>query len=75
MAELEALLAQGVAETDPLRLRQIYAQAQKLLLAREVVLVPLYHPDRYFRCKPWVHGLNFTPYNTLDLRALSLGGR
>jgi peptide/nickel transport system substrate-binding protein len=72
MAELERLLGEGSAQTDPTRMREIYAQAQDLLLARWAVLVPLYYPDRYFRCRPRVHGLAFDPYNILDLRAVTL---
>ena len=74
MAELEGLLREGVALTDPVRLREVYGQAQDLLLARYALLVPLYHPDRYWRCRPRVHGLGFDPYNVLDLRTVTLEG-
>jgi peptide/nickel transport system substrate-binding protein len=73
MDELEALLREGSAQTDPQRRREVYAQAQERLLARWAVLVPLYHPDRFFRVRPGVRGLTFNPYNTLDLSGL--GGR
>ena len=73
MAELEGLLRSGAAESDPGRMRERYSRAQEDLLARWTILVPLYYPDRYFRTKPWVHGLSFDAYNTLDLRKTSLG--
>ena len=72
MAEFEALLREGAAQTDPARMAQVYGKAQELLLARWVVLVPLYHPDRYFRLQPRVRGLAFDPYNILDLRHVTL---
>ena len=73
MEELEGILREGAAQTDPDRMRESYSRAQELLLARWAVLVPLYYPDRYFRRKPWVKGLTFDAFNTLDLQALSLG--
>ena len=75
MAELEDLLRQGAAQSDPERMRVLYSRAQEDLLGRWVVLVPLYYPDRYFRRKPWLHGLSFDAYNTLDLRAVTLERR
>jgi peptide/nickel transport system substrate-binding protein len=73
MAELEALLREGSAQTDPQRRREVYARAQERLLGRWTVLVPLYYPDRFFRVRPGIRGLTFNPYNTLDLSGL--GGR
>jgi peptide/nickel transport system substrate-binding protein len=75
MAELERLLAQASAAADPVRQRQLYSRAQEDLLARWVVLVPLYHPDRQFRVQGRVHGLTFDPFNNLDLRSVTLGSR
>ena len=72
MAELEDLSREGAAQADLVRLREVYAQAQELLLARHALVVPLYYPDRYWRCGPRVHGLTFDPYNVLDLRTASL---
>jgi len=74
MAEFEGLLREGAARTDPAHMAAVYAKAQELLLARCVVLVPLYHPDRYSRRQPRVRGLAFDPYNVLDLRSATLEG-
>jgi peptide/nickel transport system substrate-binding protein len=68
LAEFQALLDAGAAETDPARMRTIFARAEELLLAREAVAVPLYYPDRYYRLRPWLTGLSVDPFNFLTLR-------
>jgi peptide/nickel transport system substrate-binding protein len=37
------------------------------------VIAPLYHPDRYFRSRPWLRGLTVDPFNFLSLAELRLG--
>jgi peptide/nickel transport system substrate-binding protein len=52
-------------------------EAQKILLADEVVVVPLFYPDRYFRTRPWLRELTLDPFNFIDFTRLtcSLPGR
>lgn len=70
ISRFEALLEHGDAEEDPDRARASYAQAQELLLGEQAVIVPIYHPDRYFRLKPELVGLHVDPFNFLSLRDL-----
>ncbi|MGA9524187.1 MAG: peptide ABC transporter substrate-binding protein [Myxococcaceae bacterium] len=66
----EALLDEADAQSDPEEARRRYVEAQQLLLREEAVIVPLYHPDRYFRLAPALDGLDVDPFNFLSLRDL-----
>ncbi len=66
----EALLDEADAHRDPEVARRRYIEAQHLLLREEAVIVPLYHPDRYFRLAPELDGLDVDPFNFLSLRKL-----
>lgn len=73
MARFEALLEEADAEADDARARLLYGQAQAVLLDEMAVIAPLYHPDRYFRARASLHGLDVDPFNFLSLSALRLG--
>ncbi|WP_434388506.1 peptide ABC transporter substrate-binding protein [Melittangium boletus] len=70
MARFEALLERADAEPDLARARALYAQAQALLLDEMAIIAPLYHPDRYFRARAFLHGVDVDPFNFLSLREL-----
>jgi peptide/nickel transport system substrate-binding protein len=72
MARFEHLLEEADAEADAARARTLYAQAEALLLDEQAVIVPLYHPDRYYRSRPRLRGLDVDPFNFLALRTLRL---
>nr|WP_240486998.1 peptide ABC transporter substrate-binding protein [Hyalangium minutum] len=72
MARFERLLEEADAEADASRARTLYAQAQALLLDEQAVIVPLYHPDRYYRSRPKLRGLDVDPFNFLALKSLRL---
>ncbi|ATB31877.1 peptide ABC transporter substrate-binding protein [Melittangium boletus] len=72
MARFESLLERADAEPDAERARTLYAQAQALLLDEMAVIAPLYHPDRYFRARTFLHGVDVDPFNFLSLRELRL---
>src|SRR6218665_2525926 len=72
MARFESLLERADAEPDAERARELYAQAQALLLDEMAVIAPLYHPDRYFRARAFLHGVDVDPFNFLSLRELRL---
>jgi ABC-type oligopeptide transport system substrate-binding subunit len=74
MARFESLLERADAESDLERARPLYAAAQELLLGEMAVIAPLYHPDRYFRARPFLHGVDVDPFNFLSLRELRLDG-
>jgi peptide/nickel transport system substrate-binding protein len=73
MARFERLLEEADAEADEARARTLYVQAQALLLEEMAVIAPLYHPDRYFRTRERLRGVDVDPFNFLSLRALRLG--
>lgn len=64
----EKLLQEADAEEDFAIARRKYAEAQAILLREEAVIVPLYHPDRYFRMAPSLGGLDVDPFNFLSIR-------
>ncbi len=72
MARFERLLEEADAEADAARARMLYAQAEAVLLDEQAVIVPLYHPDRYYRSRPRLRGLDVDPFNFLALRSLRL---
>jgi len=73
IARFEALLAEGDAAPDAVQAQALYTRAQALLLDEQAVIAPLYHPDRYYRARPFLHGLAVDPFNFLSLADLSLG--
>lgn len=66
----EELLQRADADPDPSSARALYAEAQAILLREEAVIVPIYHPDRYFRMAPGLGGLDVDPFNFLSIRDL-----
>jgi peptide/nickel transport system substrate-binding protein len=72
MARFERLLEEADAEAEASRARMLYAQAQAVLLDEQAVIVPLYHPDRYYRSRPKLRGLDVDPFNFLALKSLRL---
>ncbi|MBX5481579.1 MAG: peptide ABC transporter substrate-binding protein [Myxococcaceae bacterium] len=68
----EALLAQGDAAADPETARRAYTAAQLLLLREEAVIVPLYHPDRYYRRQSGLRGVEVDPFNFISLGDLQV---
>ncbi len=71
-AHFQALLDEGAAQTEPLEMTATFARAQKILLDEQVVLVPLYFPDRYFLKRPWLEGLGVDAFNFLTYRGAHL---
>ncbi len=72
MARFERLLEEADAEADAARARTLYAQAEAMLLDEQAVIVPLYHPDRYYRSRSRLRGMDVDPFNFLALRTLRL---
>lgn len=72
MSRFERLLEEADAEADASRARTLYAQAEALLLDEQAVIVPLYHPDRYYRSRSKLRGLDVDPFNFLALKSLRL---
>lgn len=70
MRRFEALLNEGDAEPAPARAASLYAAAQELLIGEQAVLVPLYHPDRYYRVRDTLPGLTVSPFNFLSLESM-----
>lgn len=73
MARFEKLLEEADAEADDAQARLLYARAQEVLVGEMAVIAPLYHPDRYYRARDVLRGLDVDPFNFLALRALRLG--
>lgn len=70
LAEVEKLLEEGAAETEPAKMRAAYARAQELLQAKQTMIVPIFYPDRYFRTRPWLEGIGVDPFNFLTFRTM-----
>lgn len=70
-AQLASLDAQDASHGLP-----SYAPAERMLLGEHVVVVPIYHPDRYFRVQAGVTGLGVDPFNFVSIAAArARGGR
>lgn len=67
-ARFQALLDEGAGQTDVGQMRETFARAQRVFLDEQVVLVPLYFPDRYFLKRPWLEGLGVDAFNFLTYR-------
>ncbi|WP_241759609.1 peptide ABC transporter substrate-binding protein [Pyxidicoccus parkwayensis] len=72
MARFERLLEAGDGEPDEAKARALYAQAQEVLVGEQAVIAPIYHPDRYYRARARLHGMDVDPFNFLALRSLRL---
>jgi ABC-type transport system substrate-binding protein len=59
--ELDLMLAQGRAETDPDTRHAIYRQIEEAA-ARDAILLPLFHEQSYRFARPEVEGLSVTPF-------------
>jgi peptide/nickel transport system substrate-binding protein/oligopeptide transport system substrate-binding protein len=64
--EFDALLAQAAATFDVDTRADLYAEAEAVLMA-DNVLLPLAHDVRYTLMKPWLRGLDMTPLGLLYL--------
>jgi oligopeptide transport system substrate-binding protein len=69
--DYDALLRQAAATLDADERAGLYADAEALLLADNVVL-PIAHDVRFTLMKPWVHGLDITPLGMLYLESVWL---
>ena len=69
-AAFQALLDEGAVQIDPESARATWARAEALLVGKNVVVIPLVHPERYFRRRSWVGGLGVDPFNFLTLASL-----
>ncbi|HEY8209772.1 MAG TPA: peptide ABC transporter substrate-binding protein [Myxococcaceae bacterium] len=72
LARFQGLRERADAEGDFETARRLYVQAQEVLLGEQVVIAPLYHPDRYFRARPELGGLSVDPFNFLSLGEVRL---
>lgn len=63
---VDRLLAAAAVETDPAKRRQLYLEAQQLILD-DAVVIPINHSIDYTLVKPYVKGLSITPMGILDL--------
>jgi len=63
----ERLLREADALPEPQAAAPLYARAESVLLDEAAVIVPLYHPDRYYRSRPKLVGLRVDSFNFLSL--------
>ena len=59
-SDVDALIDQAAAETDPLAAADLYQEAQRIILDEDGVVVPIFHGISAFLVKPYVGGLVFT---------------
>ncbi len=63
---VDALLSGAAGERDPARRRDLYLQAQQLILD-DAVVIPCYYTTDYTLTKPYVRGLAITPLGVQEL--------
>jgi len=69
--EVDRILAEAAAEPDPPIRAEMYADAQRLILADNVV-IPAYMDVDYQVVKPYVKNLTITPIGILRLETASI---
>jgi peptide/nickel transport system substrate-binding protein/oligopeptide transport system substrate-binding protein len=69
--EVDRLFAAAAVERDPTRRRDLYLEAQRIILA-DAVIIPCYHSIDYTLVKPHVKGLTITPMGILELDSVWL---
>jgi ABC-type transport system substrate-binding protein len=70
-SDVDATLADAAAEPDPARRAQLYDDAQRLILADNVV-IPAYMDVQYTVIKPYVTDLTVTPIGILRLETVTI---
>jgi ABC-type oligopeptide transport system substrate-binding subunit len=70
----DALLGDAAREQDIEQRRELYDQANQLLIDDAVVL-PLYYDVAYTLVRPWVQDLAVTPLGILYLDSVWIGGQ
>jgi ABC-type transport system substrate-binding protein len=74
-SEIDRLLAQGRSENDPERRHTIYQRVEEIL-ARDALLMPLFHEQSYRFARPEVEGLAVSPFQpTVAYEHLSVRSR
>lgn len=69
--DVDALLAEAAAESNPALRVEIYREAQRIVIAENVV-IPAYFDMQYVVRKPWIVGLNVTPLGILRLETVRI---
>lgn len=69
--KVDELLTQAAGETDPDARATLYARAEQLILADNVV-IPAYMDVQYTVIKPYVHNLTVTPIGILRLEVATI---
>jgi ABC-type transport system substrate-binding protein len=72
-AELDRLIAQGRTETAPTTRHAIYREIEETI-AREALLLPLFHEQAYRFARPEVEGLSVSTLGRVAFEDLSLRG-
>jgi peptide/nickel transport system substrate-binding protein len=62
--EFDKLLDQGQAEDDPAKREELYRKADNLASRADYAVIPLFHEDMFYLCKPYVKDLHKSPDNT-----------
>ncbi len=67
----EELLANADSKPDLESARPLYLEAERLLVTDEAVIVPLYHPDRYYLARSSLRGLGVDRFNFLSVGSVT----
>jgi oligopeptide transport system substrate-binding protein len=70
--EYDALVEKAVVTRNPAERRKLYDQAQRLLLERDTVIIPIYAAEKLWLVKPHVRGLEINALNLANYDRLSL---
>ncbi len=71
-AEYESLVSQAVITLDPLKRKALYDKAQRLLLERDTVIIPIYTAEKTYLVKPWIQNLGINALNLPDYDRLKV---
>ncbi|HUJ80077.1 MAG TPA: peptide ABC transporter substrate-binding protein [Nitrospiria bacterium] len=71
-ARYDELIGQAASMPDPVRRRQLYDEAQRILTEEAVPIIPLFVATQNYLVKPYVRGLRLDAMELLQLKGVSI---
>lgn len=68
----DELVQRAVITLNPMERQKLYDEAQRLLLERDTVIVPIYVAEKTYLVKPVVHNLTISPLNLPNYDTLAI---
>ncbi|MCM3784442.1 peptide ABC transporter substrate-binding protein [Neobacillus mesonae] len=73
--EYDALIKQASVETDAAKRNDLFAQAEKMLVEEDMIIVPLYYYTNVSLTKPYLKGVSLDFSGAIDFTRASIEGK